>query len=93
MEKEAVVEKVTVVVNSSGLQTFEEIHKVTSEYQKINHVDYAVEEDILVLDLENEDTGALKRLTIDGVRNNRDVRNIVKIKFQGIIDMDSQMCD
>lgn len=82
-----------VLVGQKGLQAFNEIHDVTSKYPTITHVDYAVKEDILVLDLEKEETGETMRLTIDGVRNNRDVKNIIKIKFQGVIDMDSENCD
>ena len=70
-----------VMVGQKGLQTFSEIQKVTSEYQNITHVSYDANEDILVLDMKNEE-GEEMKLTIDGVRRNRDVKHIVELKFK-----------
>ncbi len=70
-----------VMVGQKGLQAFSEIQKVTSEYQDITHVSYDANEDILVLDMKNEE-GEEMKLTIDGVRRNRDVKHIVELKFK-----------
>jgi hypothetical protein len=70
-----------VMVGQKGLQAFSEIQKVTSAYQDITHVSYDANEDILVLDMKNEE-GEEMKLTIDGVRRNRDVKHIVELKFK-----------
>jgi hypothetical protein len=75
----------TVMVGASGLQAFNEIHKVTSEYQDVVHVDYDAKEDVLVLDLVNSE-GEEMKLTIEGVRRNRDVKNIIELKFRDTLE-------
>ncbi len=78
-----------IVVSQKGLKAFTEIHDITSQYPKINRVEYMVEEDIMTLDLENFQSNETMRLTIEGVRRNKDVKSIVKIKFQGTLDLES----
>jgi hypothetical protein len=83
------MEKTRIQVNGpKGLQAFAEIHSITSQYPKINRVEYMVEEDIMILDLENYQSGETMQLTIEGVRRNKDVKAIVKIKFQGTLDLE-----
>ena len=81
-----------VLVGQGGKQAFDEIYRITSRYRKINHITYEVNEDILTLDLEDEKAETMK-LTIDGVRNNREVKNMIKISFKGLIDMESESWD
>lgn len=77
-----------IVVSQKGLKAFTEIHDIMSQYPKINRVEYMVEEDIMTLDVENFQSKETMRLTIEGVRRNKDVKSIVKIKFQGTLDLE-----
>jgi hypothetical protein len=56
---------------------------------------YHVKEDVMILDLQDTsaDNPKTKRLTIEGVRRNRDVKGIMELKFRIALDKDKYDLD
>jgi hypothetical protein len=82
---------VTIVVEGpKALKAYTEIGEITSQFPQINHMAYHVKEDVMILDLQDTsaDNPKTKRLTIEGVRRNRDVKGIMELKFKIALDKD-----
>ena len=81
-----------ILVGQGGKQAFDEIQRITTQYPKINHIEYVTDQDLMVMDLENQAHETM-RLTIDGVTESLDVRKIICINIKGLICVDSDSCD
>ena len=88
---ENATQPVTVVVEGpKDNKACTEISEIISQFPQINHMTYHVKEDVMILDLQDTsaDNPKTKRLTIEGVRRNRDVKGIMELKFKIALDKD-----
>ena len=93
---ENATQPVTVVVEGpKDNKAYTEIGEITSQFPQINHMTYHVKEDVMILDLQDTsaDNPKTKRLTIEGVRRNRDVKGIMELKFKIALDKDKYDLD
>ncbi len=88
---ENATQPVTVVVEGpKDNKAYTEISEIISQFPQINHMTYHVKEDVMILDLQDKspDNPKTKRLTIEGIRRNRDVKGIMELKFKIALDKD-----